>query len=52
MFFVFGIIYFEYLSFFDQERETWDVCVVQQCYPLQIGLYLQVKETFVSFYVH
>jgi hypothetical protein len=25
---------------------------VQQCYPLQIGLYLQVKETLVSVYEH
>jgi hypothetical protein len=35
-----------------QERLTCNICVVQQYDSLQIGLYLQVKETLVSFYVH
>jgi hypothetical protein len=37
---------------FIQERETCNNCVVQQYFLFQIGVYLQVKETIVSFYVH
>jgi hypothetical protein len=40
------------LKLSDQERVTCDICVVQQYDSFQIGLYLQVKETLVSFYVH
>jgi hypothetical protein len=40
------------LELSDQERVTCDICVVQQYDSFQIDLYLQVKETLVSFYVH
>ncbi len=40
------------LELSDQERVTCNVCVVQQYYSSQIGLYLQVKETLASFHVH
>jgi hypothetical protein len=37
---------------FVQERVTCNVCVVQQYFSFQMGLYLQVKETLISSYVH
>jgi hypothetical protein len=40
------------LQYSDQERGPYKTCVVQQYDSLQTGLYLQVKETFVSFCVH
>ncbi len=40
------------LELFDQERVIRDICVVQQSDSCQIGLYLQVKATLISFYVH
>jgi hypothetical protein len=40
------------LKLFDQERVTCNICVVQQYYSLQMGLYFHAKETLVSFYVH
>jgi hypothetical protein len=40
------------LELSDQVRVSWDICVVQQYDSFQIGLYLQVKETLVSYYVH
>ena len=40
------------LELSDQEREICNVCVVQQYYSSQIGLYLQVKEILVFSHVH
>jgi hypothetical protein len=44
--------FFLILELSDQVRVSCNICVVQQYDSLQIGLYLQVKETLVSFYVH
>jgi hypothetical protein len=52
IFFYAQLHYFLLLELSVQEKETCDVCVVQQYYSSQIGLYLQVKETLISFYVH
>ncbi len=43
---------FSILELSDEERVTYNICVVQQNDSCQIGLYLQVKETLVSFYRH
>ncbi len=40
------------LELSDQERVTCIICVVKQYDSFQIGLYLQVKWTRISFYVH
>jgi hypothetical protein len=50
--FICSAAFLDLLELSDQERMTCNVCVVQQYYSSQISLYLQVKETLVSFYVH
>jgi hypothetical protein len=44
--------FFSVLELSDQERETCNICVVQQYFSSQKDIVFQVKEILASFYVH
>ncbi len=50
--FLCSAVLFLILELSDQVRVSCNICVVQQYDSFQIGLYLQVKETLVSFHVY